>query len=94
MRIVSIESNEEAGEVADWHNQLKKLIEGQNLQSAKDTNLFKLLKNFLSIYHQLLPCLLQLPLLLLLVDGDAAVEVDQEVNPFKKFVTDPSLLMV
>ena len=32
VRVVSIEGNEEAEKVADWHNQLKKLIEGQNLQ--------------------------------------------------------------
>ena len=31
VRVVSIEGYEEAGKIADWHNQLKKLIEGQNL---------------------------------------------------------------
>ena len=32
MGIVSIEGHEEAEEVADWHNQFEKLIEGQHLR--------------------------------------------------------------
>ena len=40
VRVVSIEGNDEAEKVADWHNQLKELIEGQNLQQIKAENIF------------------------------------------------------
>ena len=35
------------------------------------------------VYHELLPRLLQVALLLLLIDFDAAIQVDQEVGPCK-----------
>ena len=34
--IVSIESDEEAEQVTDWHDQLKELIEGQNLKKVRE----------------------------------------------------------
>ena len=40
VRVVSIEGNDEAEKVADWHNQLKELIEGQNLQQIEAENIF------------------------------------------------------
>ena len=94
--VVSIESDEEAEKVADGHNQLKKLIEGENLSLSK----VRIIETFaivtfsqLSLYHQLLPCLLQGSTVLLLVDGDAAVQVDHEVDPCNKY-RDPSKMLL
>ena len=49
------------------------------IQTAK----FWLLLQF-CIYHQLFPGLLESPFFLLLVHGDAAMQVDHEVNPCNK----------
>ena len=38
VRIVSVESDEEAEEVTDWHDQLKELIEGQHLNKVRENS--------------------------------------------------------